>query len=410
MYEYKEEIVIEPEAPVKPAREAKPKKGFGFKRTIALVCLSVVLGAGTLGGGVGAGIMLTRHFLPEKTQTPGAEAWPVFSYGENDVNVVPMEVKLTSFSELVKDVAQSVVSINVTGTAQGLFGIAESQGAGSGFIYDIDEEYVYVATNNHVVAGMSSVNISLDDKETVEAKIVGLDSPSDLAVIAALKKDVDALGIPYKAAKLGDSSLLAMGDQVIAMGNSLGAGQIVTYGIISAVNKQVNVEGKKLDVMRTDAAINMGNSGGPLVNSNGEVIGINTVKFFGDGIEAMGYSIPINNAKEILEGLRVDGVIRKPYIGILKPQTVNESVMAQYNLPSTGVLVSGVDENSGAAEAGLEPWDLIVGLNGEKIASAEDLAAKISTAQVGDEVRLEVYRNNEKLELTVVLGMASGEE
>ncbi|MDR1664318.1 MAG: S1C family serine protease, partial [Clostridiales bacterium] len=121
-------------------------------------------------------------------------------------------------------------------------------------------------------------------------------------------------------------------------------------------------------------------------------------------------SIPINNAKEILEGLRVDGVIKKPYIGILRPQTVNESIKDQYNLPSTGVLVSGVDENSGAAEAGLEPWDLIVGLNGEKIASAEDLAAKISTAQVGDEVRLEVYRNNEKLELTVVLGMASGEE
>lgn len=391
-----------------PAMYDKPRTGSRFKRTVLLVGMAAVLGGGTLGAGLGAGLSLTRHFLP--TQSSQIEdTQPVFSFANEQPSVVPVNVMVNNFSGIVREASESVVSIIVTATTTNIFSLSqEAEGAGSGIIFSIEKDKVYVATNNHVIEGVDSISISLDDDAKVNAKLVGRDAATDLAVLSVSKSELDALGVPYRVATFGDSSKMEVGDQVLAIGNSMGEGQTATSGIISAVNKQITVEGKTLDVMQTDAAINPGNSGGPLVNDKGEVIGINTAKLYASGAEGMGYSIPTNNALEILESLRVEGSIKKPYLGINYPRTIDEETRDLFSLPSTGVLITSVAENSPAEKAGLEARDLIVGYNDQPITGVEDLSKVLAASKVGDEVKLSIYRgSNTPMEITIIIGNAN---
>ena len=386
--------------------QAREGRGFGFPRTLLLVCLAALLGGSTLGGGIGAGLILANRRVPEQVETvfvsePAAE----YAFVESEITTLPISVKTKSFSEVIKSVSESVVSINVTSMYGGWQGMnREIEGSGSGFIFEIDDEKVYIATNCHVVENATSISVSLDDMESVKARVIGEDRQSDLAVISVEKAELDALGIPYSAVVFGDSDKTEVGDQVVAIGNSLGGGQTATYGIISAVNRKITVENLTLNVMQTDAAINMGNSGGPLVNSEGEVIGINTAKTFSTGAEGMGFCIPINDAVGILEQLRFEGSVKKPYIGILGPINIDEAAMGMYNLSSTGVLVTAVDEESGAGRAGLQQWDLIVGFNGGEINGLHDLLEAIKLFKPGETISLQINRGGNVSDFEVVLG------
>ena len=282
-------------------------------------------------------------------------------------------------------------------------GTRVAEGAGSGFIFAADDKAVYIATNNHVIENVQAVSISLDDDESVEATIVGRDTDSDLAVLTVPKTVMDSLNVPYKAAKTGDSDSTAVGDSVVAIGNAMGEGQTATSGIISATNREITVDNRTLAVMQTDAAINRGNSGGPLVNADGEVIGINTAKLYASGVEGMGYSLPINEAMKILNDLLSDGIIEKPFIGITY-LPIDEAVKDVWNLPSLGVIIRSVTEGGPAHEAGLAERDIIVALNEKTIITDGDLRNALSESKVGDTVKIAVYRGDERMEFTVKIG------
>jgi serine protease Do len=380
------------------------KKHSGFKRTLLIVALAAVLGGGTLGGGFGAGYVIMNRLLPEKTQTVYTSGTqPMAAPEDTAPTVVPINVQAPNYASMIKDVKDSVVSINITAQMQGFFGVQSGAGAGSGFIFSVDDKNVYIATNNHVIESAQTISISLNDKDMVSAKVVGRDEASDLAVLAVSKEELDATGVPYKAAKLGDSDAVSMGDPVIAMGNAMGEGQTATQGMISASNKTIEIQGVTLNVLQTDAAINQGNSGGPLFNADGEVIGINTAKYGSTGVEGMGYSIPINDATDILGTLRDDGVIAKPFIGVAEPEIIDKRLAEMFNLPSAGILIKTIIEDSPAEKAGMQAFDIIVSFNGHDVETFEELAELVNKTKVGDTVSMTVYRGEEKLELTLVV-------
>jgi serine protease Do len=329
-----------------------------------------------------------------------------FAFAETRAETLPIDVRVNDLSGVVERVSASVVSINITMPMSNRFRqTEEATGSGSGIIFAEDGERVYVATNYHVIENAERVSISLDDEYQIEAVYVGGEGASDLAVISVRKTDME--GIDYALAVFGDSDKMRVGDEVIAVGNAMGEGKTATYGIISAINRQITIDGKTLDVMQTDAAINPGNSGGALANINGEVVGINTAKALAYYIEGTGYSLPSNAALEIIEQLLADGTAKKPYLGIT-PLTVDEAVRRRYELPSLGVMAREVARGGPAETAGLVAGDLIVGYNGVEIKTADDLAKALAESAVGDDVTLRVYRlGSELLDITVTLGDAN---
>jgi serine protease Do len=279
-------------------------------------------------------------------------------------------------------------------------------GSGSGIIFAEDENFVYIATNNHVVDGAARITISLDDVYEMEATYLGGDFDADLAVIAVPRSAIEVK--EYYLAVFGDSDEMLVGDEVVAIGNPMGHGQTATRGIVSAVNRQIHVDGRTLNVIQTDAAINPGNSGGALANINGEVIGINTAKAISSLVEGMGYAIPSNEALIILERLLEDGTSPRPYLGLRYPREIDERAREMFSLPSTGVLVMDVEANSPADEAGLMEMDLIVGFNQWRITSMLDLVEALSQSFVGEVVTLQIYRSGvEPMITTVVIGDAN---
>ncbi|MCL1842673.1 MAG: trypsin-like peptidase domain-containing protein [Defluviitaleaceae bacterium] len=380
-------------------------------KKLFMVILAICLGGVTLGIGLGAGYVITRHFLPDNEvvfeQLEPAEA-TITTVRVNPL-VVPINPQEPGFVDIIPEAKASVVSINVTAPAGRGVGRGELPGSGSGFIFAEDDEYIFIATNNHVVENTTSIEVSLDDSESVSAQIVGYDRSSDVAVIAVSRAEIYAKNVPFTHARLGDSDTLRMGDSVIAIGNAMGEGQTVTRGIISALSLSIEIPDARnrlsLDVLQTDAAVNRGNSGGPLVNHRGEVVGIVTAKLIGVDIEGMGYALPINNVKPLLTDIVETGSVRRTYIGISEKLDINELLRNAFNLPSTGVLVGAVSENSPAETAGLGHGDLIVSFDGRRIESTADLDTALSTARPGDTVTLGVYRDrgNARIEISVVL-------
>jgi len=386
-----------------------PKKKSNFARYLAVAVLAIAVGGASLGLGLGAGQAAMRHFLPE---APVEEAAP--QAGFHSIALEPMIVtidpQIPDFTGVIATVKDAVVSINVTTTLErGRLPAVEQPGAGSGFIFDQDDEYVYIATNSHVVANATTITISLDDNERVSARTIGADAEADLAVLAVSRAALEEKGVPYTVVSLGCSDSMRMGDSVVAIGNAMGAGQTATKGIISAVNLQITVNDPNsrtplvLDVLQTDAAVNQGNSGGPLINQDGEVIGIVTAKLFGHGIEGMGYVLPINDIHDLLISLKERGAVRHVFIG-LGTNNVTEVVREQFNLPAVGMLVVEVVPGGPACNAGIVPFDLIVRFNGQTISGFEDYSAALAASRPGDEVIIGVYRNRVFMEIPVVLG------
>jgi serine protease Do len=228
------------------------------------------------------------------------------------------------------------------------------------------------------------MTVVFKDGKEVEATLVGRDSRSDLAVIKVNQKGLTA-------AEFGDSSKLEVGELAVAIGSPMGtdyAGS-VTAGIISGLNRKVSVGDSSIKLIQTDAAINPGNSGGALVNSEGKVIGINTVKFADTEVEGMGFAIPINEAKPIIQEIISDKKIARPYLGI-QGVTITKEDAEQYKMPQ-GVYVNDVVSYSGADRAGLKKGDIITKLDGQKVLTIEELIAAIKKHKIGDVVQLEIY-------------------
>jgi serine protease Do len=266
--------------------------------------------------------------------------------------------------------------------------------AGSGFILSKDG---YIVTNHHVIAGARKIQIVLATGETHDAVLVGSDSLNDLAVLKINGNDLPTV-------VLGRSSNLQVGELAVAIGNALGELQgTVTAGIISALNREIKIDGQTMILLQTDAAINSGNSGGALFNSFGEVIGINTAKNAGAGIEGLGFAIPIDHAKPIIESLIQNGsVVGRPRIGIYT-QDVDQAMADQYNLP-IGVYVAQIEPGSPAEDSGLREGDVIVAANGQEALTTDAINQIKNKLEPGDAITLTVVRDGRTIDLEVILG------
>ena len=305
-------------------------------------------------------------------------------------------------STVASNVMPSIVSITskyVTSSGN-FFGQQqdnESEGAGSGIIVGKKDGYLLVVTNNHVIADAQSISVGFTDGTSASGTIKGTDNDADLAVVAVKVKDIKAATLKkIKIITLGNSDDLKVGEQAIAIGNALGYGQSVTGGYISALNREVQLTDKTMTLLQTDAAINPGNSGGALLNSKGELIGINTVKYSSEDVEGMGYAIPINTAKPIIDQLIKQKTVDKSeqaYLGI-SGQTISSDMAAQMDMPQ-GALVRQVVRNSPAQKAGISAGDVIISFDGATVSTMEGLKSKIESKKAGDTVKVAVKRQNQ---------------
>ena len=271
------------------------------------------------------------------------------------------------------------------------------RGLGSGVIISPDG---YILTNNHVVDKATEIKVLLSDKRQLSGKVIGTDPKTDIAVVK-----IDATGLPTIA--LGDSSKLEVGDYAFAIGNPFGVGETATMGIISATGRNgLSIEDYE-DFIQTDAAINPGNSGGALLNSRGELIGINTaILSGGGGNQGVGFAIPINMAKYVMDEILKHGKVVRGYIGAGIQEVTPDLARAFHATPEKGALVGNVDPNSPGAKAGLQRGDVILELNGQPIEGPNDLRLKIGTMSPGTTVHLKVNRNGESRDVSLTLGEA----
>ncbi len=389
-------------------KKAKPvKTSSGFGKTVFVPFVSGVLGASlAIGACFGVPQIKDKVLLNNASSSSSIVSTSTPSTYTNTL------IDLSDYSDTAVSVAQkvlpSVVGITVTYSVNSIFGQSTGEATGSGIIISEDG---YIVTNNHVISSESSssyyqltqatgITVNLYGDETkYDAKVVGSDSYSDLAVLKIEKTDLPA-------AKLGNSDDILVGEFVMAIGNPLGMDSSVTCGIVSALNREIeDDEGKTYTAIQTDTAINSGNSGGALVNSKGEVIGINTLKLSGTGIEGMGFAIPINSTTKVISQLTEFGEVKRPYIGISGASvsdSVSEIIREQYDLPE-GIYVDSVEENSPAQKAGIEKGDIITKIDNVEVKSVTELNKEKNKHEVGDEVTLTVIRKKESKEVKVKL-------
>ena len=357
----------------------KTKKKRGFNKTIAgvIVC---TLCSGFIGSGV-TYLALKDNLKETKT-----------------INVNPSKFdtksEALSATEAYNKVAPAAVVVSTKSVTQGYFmQTQEVEGIGSGFI--INEEG-YILTNYHVVKGAQEISVTLSNDVTTTAQIVNYDENQDVAMIKITDESVE---IPATV-ELGDSDSLQPGEEVIAIGTPLSTelSSTVTKGIISATSRSVAVEsGVTMNLIQTDAAINAGNSGGPLVNTKGEVVGINSSKISGEAVEGIGFSIPINDIKDKIESLS------KPILNLgISVRTIDEALSKQLNMEQ-GLYVVEVTEFSSAEKAGLKAGDIIVKADGNRITTFDEFKAVKNGKEEGDEISLEVIRNGESKTINVKL-------
>lgn len=395
----------------------KPKRGKKVVRFIA-----AALAFGLIAGGAFEGVNLAvGHFNDKAVEGETADSLTQADNPQIQNEIANISTSAAGdASTIVSDVSAnampSIVAINCTSvsSASDVFGRTYQQptaGSGSGIIIGQNDTQVLIATNNHVVAGSdANVEIIFSDGSTAKATIKGTDSTSDLAVVAVNLSDLsEETKNSIRVAAIGDSDSVKVGQMAIAIGNALGYGQSVTVGYISAVNRTVSLEDATMTLLQTDAAINPGNSGGALLNANGEVIGINSVKYASTDVEGIGYAIPISTAIPIINDLMNRETLsesERAYLGI-KGEDVPESYTERFNVP-TGVFVAEVTKGSPAEKAGLTAGSVIVGINGKIITKMEQLQEILSYTKAGETAVLDVrYLDNgeyKEKQLTVTFG------
>ena len=277
----------------------------------------------------------------------------------------------------------------------GIFAQYVTEGAGSGVIISEDG---YILTNNHVIEGQSSIKVTTSDGQEYDATVVGTDDKTDIAVLK-----IEASGLT--PAVIGDSDSLVVGETAVAVGNPLGElGGTVTDGIISALDREVTVEGKNMTLLQTSAAVSPGNSGGGLFNEKGELVGIVNAKSGGDNVEGIGFAVPINTAMEVAEQLIANGYVSgRPALGIQVIAIADLQTAMQAGVSQLGVYVQSVDPGSAAEQAGLQVGDLFVSVDGTAVSTTSDVTAVLDEHQVGDVIEVQVVRDKQVLSLNVTL-------
>lgn len=377
-------------------------------------------------------IKTTDSVYLQETASDDSTADKVLSDSENGTVAAVAQASMPSVVAITTVSVQEIPSFFGYSSHQ-----YKSASTGSGIIVGDNDDELLIATNNHVVDGATTLSVcfigddvanaetetvnagdngDLNVEDAVSAKIKGTDADNDLAVVAVKKSDIpeDTLN-QIKIAQIGSSDDLAVGQQVVAIGNALGYGQSVTSGWISALNRTISTDDgtNSTGLIQTDAAINPGNSGGALLNMKGELIGINSAKYADSAVEGMGYAIPISKAKPILEELmnretreKVDSS-KKGYLGVSLANLTTEAI-EMYNMP-TGAFVRSVEDDSPAQEAGICKGDIIVKFDGQKVSDGDDLLDKLQYYKSGEKIEAVIARatNGEYEENTIELTLGT---
>lgn len=370
-------------------KEPKPKRDSFFKTHKNAVLISTCVALSALGafGGTMLAIQLNggmgKAVLYQSVDT---------SKNKNN-NATATNVSIT---DIANETMDSVVEIKTESVStHSFFQQAIVSGAGSGVILSKDG---YIVTNHHVIDGASKITVTTRSGKSFEAKLIGSDSATDLAVLKIEAEDLHP-------AVLGDSSKLNVGDTAVAIGNPLGSlGGTVTSGIISALDREVTIDNQKMQLLQTNAAINPGNSGGGLFNANGELIGIVNAKSSGDSIEGLGFAIPVNRAKEIINNLIENGYVKgRASLGV----TLVNGSDSFFEEDTTQVYIYDVSKGSAADKAGLKRGDQILKIDDTSIKDISDVTTIISNHSAGDTIKMTVLRDTQTKTITVTLGEAS---
>ena len=407
----------------------KPKKKGGFMKTVAK-CLVLALIFGSVSGAAFTGVRYAGGLLLGEEESSGS-GQPAASVSTTTVSTKSSDVY--DVSDIVANCISSVVSISNVGTTefQTIFATyeQESQSSGSGIIIGQNDTELLIVTNYHVISGANELSVyfnsdneAADAENVISASVKGSNEDKDIAVIAVQLADIPAETLSdIKVATVGESTSLEVGEPVVAIGNAYGFGLSVTSGIVSALGREVtatNEDGSSTTqlMIQTDAAINPGNSGGALLNSKGELIGINSVKFVSEDVEGMGYAIPISDVESIINELMLRETRNKVaeedkgYLGA-NCLDVTDQASRSYNLPA-GVYISTVVEGAAADKAGLRTGDIITAMEGNTITSGAQLIDLLGYYSAGETVSLTIQRGNgaQYEELTVDVTLSSADE
>lgn len=416
----------------------KPKKARVKKDHKVWKYIGKAAAFGIIAGGLMVGCLATYNHFSGSSKSTETHATTTTGGTVKTTSATSASTSSSGVSSIVDECMPSIVSITSTFEASTSSDFSnfyywfyggnsssskELTGSGSGVIISETDNQLMIVTNNHVISDSkygdaTKVQVTFSDDEIVDAVVKGADSDSDLAVLTVNKSDMksDTLNT-IKIAVIGDSSAMKVGDDVVAIGNALGYGQSVTRGIVSALNREVSLDDetttKTMTLLQTDAAINPGNSGGALLNMNGELIGINSVKYASDDVEGMGYAIPMETAQPIVEELMNEEAVaegEEAYLGIYGTD-VESDLTTTYNMPE-GVYVSNVIEDSPAAKAGIQQRDIVTKFNDHTISTMSGLQEQIAKKSAGTEVTLTIQRQGtdgsyEEKEIKVTLGNKS---
>lgn len=401
--------------------QSAPKKRSGSGRTAALIAgtLALALVVGVGGGVLGSHLaQKDTASVSESTASSSKTSNEASSSGKTDVqpqtsgslNITKAsdtETKPTNIQEVTAKVKDAVVEITTETTEyDSFYGQYVSQAAGSGVIISEDG---YILTNNHVIDGASTITVRLTNAKTYEAKLIGKDATLDVALLKIEEKGLTA-------ATFGDSSTLNVGQDAIAIGNPLGRlGGTVTNGIISALDREIQIDGKTMNLLQTNAAINPGNSGGGLFDANGNLIGLVVAKSSSSGsgtsVEGLGFAIPVNDIVDVLDDLKTKGhVTGRGNLGINIVTINSENSMFMYRVNKMGVYISAVTNGSAADNAGLKVGDLILEFNGKEISEGSDLTSAVSKLKAGTKVKIKIERDGKEQTIEVTLGEKAYEE
>lgn len=368
-------------SPEKPKRAKRVVLLTWGKLTAIIACCLVL----SIGCGIGGAYLIART---NPSSVIYQDTSKIVSTGSQDSSTI---------KSVVEQCANSVVEIQTESVTNGSnpFQQYVSSGAGSGVILTQDG---YIVTNHHVIEDANSITVRTRSGDEYNASLVGSDEQSDLAVLK-----IDATGLT--PAVLGDSTTLEVGDLAIAIGNPLGElGGSVTSGIISALDREMTIDGQTMTLLQTDAAVNPGNSGGGLFNANGDLIGIVNAKSSGENVEGIGFAIPISTATDIIDELIANGeVTSRPTLGVSLYNVEDEMTASQLGVDSTGVYIVQIVDGGAADNAGLRSGDRIVSVDGSKVSSASDVRAALNKHKIGESISITVERNGQTQDFDVAL-------
>ena len=368
-------------SPEKPKRAKRVVQLTWGKLTAIIVCCLVL----SIGCGIGGAYLIART---NPSSVIYQDTSKIVSTGSQDSSTI---------KSVVEQCANSVVEIQTESVTNGSnpFQQYVSSGAGSGVILTQDG---YIVTNHHVIEDANSITVRTRSGDEYNASLVGSDEQSDLAVLK-----IDATGLT--PAVLGDSTTLEVGDLAIAIGNPLGElGGSVTSGIISALDREMTIDGQTMTLLQTDAAVNPGNSGGGLFNANGDLIGIVNAKSSGENVEGIGFAIPISTATDIIDELIANGeVTSRPTLGVSLYNVEDEMTASQLGVDSTGVYIVQIVDGGAADNAGLRSGDRIVSVDGSEVSSASDVRAALNKHKIGESISITVERNGQTQDFDVAL-------